>query len=677
MTPGRFQRSSLVPSASVHCVRTLKASAADVWRVLGTFDVSWHPGIAECALLRAPDGALMRVFTDVDGGEYEERRTYLSDTDRVLCYALTKGVDGLLNYAARVEVTENNDGAVVTWHAEISAASGRLEAIVAGTEAIFEAGLDALSQLPHARSVPRSALTPSTTEGRDVVIKGLPKLTLLKGELTGADSDTLVLFLHGIGGNASNWNGQIKALGSQYAVAALNLRGYGCSTLGHAPSQVDDYCEDIHHVARTLGVKRLVLVGLSYGSWIATSYALRHGDMMAGLVLAGGCTGMSEADPRERENFRVSREVPLDAGQTPSDFAPAVVDIIKGPNATDTQIEEMRASMAAIPAETYRDALQCFTNPLEQFDFARLDCPVLMMTGEYDRLAPPDEIRRVSERIMEARQAMGQSADVQFEVVEGAGHICTLEASDQVNGLLHRFLSRLPGVAKDDKASLPERQREKRERICQAAHDEFCENGFDGASMDRIAARADVSKPTLYQYFGGKDVLLDVVLEAGRNQIIAPLLVREGSLVDRLWRFTWVYADFVLRPDMLSLARLILGEAARRPETAMAYHQNGPERAFEGLVDFVRDAEYSGDLATDAADLAAQDLWSLILSGPRDYCLHYAAHRPTDRELLRSIGHGLRVFLKAYGTDPAAQIEELQRLISAKTESLQQQGEHM
>ncbi len=48
----------------------------------------------------------------------------------------------------------------------------RLEAIVAGTEAIFEAGLDALSQLPHARSVPRSALTPSTTEGRDVVIKG-------------------------------------------------------------------------------------------------------------------------------------------------------------------------------------------------------------------------------------------------------------------------------------------------------------------------------------------------------------------------------------------------------------------------------------------------------------------------------------------------------------------------
>lgn len=666
-----------MPTTSVHAIRALPASAEDVWRVLGTFDVSWHPGIADCALLRAPDGALMRCFTDVDGGEYEERRTYLSDTDRVLCYTLTKGIDGILDYTARVEVTEKDGHALVTWNARISAHSDRLEAIKSGTQAIFEAGLDALADLPDAKAAVRPALASSQSVRQEVVIDGVPRLSLLTGAVTGADTGTLVLFLHGIGGNATNWATQIEALGTQYAVAALNLRGYGGSSLGHAPSQVDDYCEDINEVARKTGAKRLVLVGLSYGSWIATSYALRHSDKLAGLVLAGGCTGMSEADPRERENFRVSREVPLDAGQTPSHFAPAVVDIIAGPGANAAQIEEMRASMAAIPAATYRDALQCFTNPLEKFDFAKLDCPVLMLTGAHDRLAPPDEIRRVSERIMDARRAMGRSADVQFEVIAGAGHICNLEAPDQVNLLLHRFLSRLPEVAADDKASLPERQREKRERIRQAAHHEFCENGFDGASMDRIAARADVSKPTIYQYFGGKEVLLEAVLDAGRTQIVAPLMATEGTLIERLWRFSWVYADFVLRPDMLSLARLILGEAARRPETAIAYHQNGPGRAFEGLVDFVREAAASGDLAIDAPDLAAQNLWSLILSGPRDHCLHYAEDRLSEDELLRNIGHGLEVFLKAYGTHPTAQVTELQRLISAKIESLKQQVEHV
>jgi len=327
--------------------------------------------------------------------------------------------------------------------------------------------------------------------------------------------------------------------------------------------------------------------------------------------------------------------------------------------------------MADIPSATYRDALQCFTNPLERFDFAKMDCPVLMLTGEHDKLAPPNEIRRVSERIMEDRTSTGRSADVQFEVLSGAGHVCNLEAPAQVNTLLHRFLSRLPGVARDYKASMQERQREKRERIRQAAHAEFCENGYDGASMDRIASRADVSKPTVYQYFGGKDELLEAVLDVGRTHIVAPLLDRDGSLVEQLWRFSWVYAEFVLRADMLSLARLILGEASRHPDTAIAYHKKGPGRAFEGLVEFVQEAVAAGELEVDAPGLAAQNLWSLILSGPRDFYLHHANQRPTEDELLRNIGHGLRVFLKAYGRDPDGQIAELEGHISAKSESLE------
>ena len=60
---------------------------------------------------------------------------------------------------------------------------------------------------------------------------------------------------------------------------------------------MDGYCADILRVAKVLGARRLVLVGLSYGAWIATSFAMRHSDTLAGLVLSGGCTGMSEAGP--------------------------------------------------------------------------------------------------------------------------------------------------------------------------------------------------------------------------------------------------------------------------------------------------------------------------------------------------------------------------------------------
>ena len=141
----------------VHCIRTIPVSADAVWQVIGGFDVSWHPGVASCALIRAADSALMRSFTDQSGGTYEERRRYLSDTDRVLCYTLTKGIEGLLDYSARIEVTEKDGDALVSWHARISATSDRLEAIADGTRAIFEAGLDTLASKPKAQAIARPA----------------------------------------------------------------------------------------------------------------------------------------------------------------------------------------------------------------------------------------------------------------------------------------------------------------------------------------------------------------------------------------------------------------------------------------------------------------------------------------------------------------------------------------
>jgi pimeloyl-ACP methyl ester carboxylesterase len=94
--------------------------------------------------------------------------------------------------------------------------------------------------------------------------------------------------------------------------------------------------------------------------------------------------------------------------------------------------------MAAIPAASYRDALWCFTHPEERFDFARITCPVLMMTGEHDRLAPPPEIRSVAQRIHGA----AQNPDVSFEIIPGAGHLCNIENPEDYNHHLMCFLER-------------------------------------------------------------------------------------------------------------------------------------------------------------------------------------------------------------------------------------------
>jgi pimeloyl-ACP methyl ester carboxylesterase len=403
-------------------VRGLVPQAPDaVWAVAGDFCAAWHPWITTIRAERGPRGALVRAFT-VTGEDttYREQQTYRSDSDRTLGYTHLEGIRDCEAYDARMTVSKAEaGGSVVTWTATIRAPAARLPAICEGTRAVFQAGIAALAT---AIAPARAAVAlPPPAPVEDLIFDDLPRLAVSVTPDLG--DDRLCLFLHGIGGGRTNWLAQLQAIGPTMRAAALDLRGYGDSTLGPVQSTVDDHCTDILRVTDRLGAKRLVLVGLSYGSWIATSFAMRHPDRLDALVLSGGCTGMSEAGPDEREAFRVSREVPLNAGQVPADFAPAVVKVLAGPSASPETRQRLFDSMAAIPGATYRDALTCFTNPLERFDFSRLTMPVLLMTGEHDRLAPPAEIRGIAGRIWDS----APRPDVRFEVIPDAGHVCNVE----------------------------------------------------------------------------------------------------------------------------------------------------------------------------------------------------------------------------------------------------------
>jgi pimeloyl-ACP methyl ester carboxylesterase len=82
---------------------------------------------------------------------------------------------------------------------------------------------------------------------------------------------------------------------------------------------------------------------------------------------------------------------------------------------------------------------------LERFDFSKLTMPVLLMTGEHDRLAPPGEIRGVAGRILDAAPQMQNARpDVRYETLAGVGHVCNVEGSAAYNAALIPFLARLP-----------------------------------------------------------------------------------------------------------------------------------------------------------------------------------------------------------------------------------------
>lgn len=658
-----------MPREHVEVSQNYRSDPAKLWQVLGDFSAAWHPEIASSRVkIDAESRALVREFHDHQGAVFRERLTYYSTSEHLLRYTMLDGIKGCTSYNAEVLMRPGDDsGSRVFWRADISAARDNLSTISDGTKYIFTQGLKSLEEVKPSNPSPKRTEPPAKLIRQTV--GGTPRLSMLMSDAL-QDSDTAIIFLHGIGGNAGNWSKQLREFGRRFKVAALDMRGYGDSTFGFAPTMIDDYCQDILAAANALDARKIILVGLSMGSWIATSFAMRHRNMLAGLVLAGGCTGMSEAEEDEREAFRVSRVIPMQEGKTPADFAESIVNVIAGPSASETTRTELRQSMAAISSEAYVDALNCFCNPIEKFDLSKLDLPVLLMTGQHDRLAPPEEIRALSFRIFDTLGQSGRVPDVRFEVLTDAGHVCNLEQPDQFNAHLDAFLER---VASDRGITHSRREKArsaKLNRILDGALAEFCAKGFGGASMEAIARRAGVSKPTLYSYVGDKEALLARVLDKGRSDIVLPLQSPDKSLVERLWLFSWSYAELVLRPDMLALARLVLGEAGRMPESAQTYYQSGPARAFSGIVEFLQQSEADGRLTLDDAEMAAEHLWALILSGPRTHFLHFVSDRPRHSDLLRSIGAGLKVFLTAYSTVPEQDLIELNRLIMDEDERM-------
>lgn len=193
----------------------------------------------------------------------------------------------------------------------------------------------------------------------------------------------------------------------------------------------------------------------------------------------------------------------------------------------------------------------------------------------------------------------------------------------------------------------------KARRILDAALWVFSNHGYSGASMDLIAARAEVSKPTLYQYFGGKEQLFSAIMLTGRDRMLDAFAhPSPQGMVRDLHLFAWDYADTVMNPDFLSLARLTIAEAQRFPEIGRAYQSSGPDRLLGGIMDYLTAQRDAGRLVFDDAELAAQDLWALILSAPRNQALHIPDPLPTRAQIARYLNNGLRIFLAAYSTNP-------------------------
>ncbi len=176
----------------------------------------------------------------------------------------------------------------------------------------------------------------------------------------------------------------------------------------------------------------------------------------------------------------------------------------------------------------------------------------------------------------------------------------------------------------------------KRNEILEAATQTFSEEGYDAASMDRIAERASASKRTVYNHFDSKEVLFEAVAERlvlRLQQMKAVSWDPEGSLEAQLTVFAEVKSFVAADPQWSQLMRVMLGVFIHQPKLAeRVMAQVAAEE--QHLVRWLRAAHAHGALHVSDAERAAEVFWALasgllfwpqVLSGPLDPLVKQAA----------------------------------------------------
>jgi pimeloyl-ACP methyl ester carboxylesterase len=229
----------------------------------------------------------------------------------------------------------------------------------------------------------------------------------------------VVLFIHGAGGGEYTWSYQKAFFEKRFNPIIIELPGHGASE-GEGEEEIERYAEHVYSFLKVLTLSNVFLVGHSMGGAITQTLALKHAEVIKGIILVG--TGVRlKVFPMILDGIR-------------SNFAETVRKITQFAYSRNTPSEVIDRGVADMmrcrPEILYGDFLAC-----DRFDvMAELDkinVPTLIVCGDEDQLTPVKYSQFLLQHIKGSR----------LEVLPGAGHMVMMEAAETFNEKIGEFIT--------------------------------------------------------------------------------------------------------------------------------------------------------------------------------------------------------------------------------------------
>lgn len=208
----------------------------------------------------------------------------------------------------------------------------------------------------------------------------------------------------------------------------------------------------------------------------------------------------------------------------------------------------------------------------------------------------------------------------------------------------------LPDAA--DRTGGPGRPKDlaKRAAILDAAKRMFVQHGFDGVSMDQIAAEAGVSKLTVYSHFGDKEALFAAAVKSHCEQGLPSTLfdpAPEVPLRERLMTIARAFYAMITSPESIAGHRMLCTPQLASTPLSQMFWDAGPRRVQEGLAALLQRRIDAGELEIPDVPRAAAQFFTLVKGEPHAQMVFGCCPAGID-EADAHLAASVELFLRAY-----------------------------
>lgn len=252
-----------------------------------------------------------------------------------------------------------------------------------------------------------------------------------------------VLLVHGFSQSALSWKHQLGSpLTKDLRLVAMDLRGHGGSDKPLDAANYTDsalWADDIANTIASLGDRKVVLVGWSYGGLVVCDYLRRHGqDKVAGVVFAGAVTKVGKPDAMALLGPKLLQHIPAvfseDASAITATLGQFVRDCEKA-ELSDSDFYEALGYNCNTPSAV---RLGLFSRELDNDDvLAAIRVPTLVVHGSEDEILLPAASQHIA----------GLVKGSTLHIEPGVAHAVFREAPAAFNRLLADFTAPLGAQA--------------------------------------------------------------------------------------------------------------------------------------------------------------------------------------------------------------------------------------